>query len=220
MKYIIVCKILLINIKNKMEYLKVIHQKNFTNYVHKPPPYRRNKIVIHGTAGGTAQGAISWMNNPNGAGKNVSVNFVIDEWGRIISLFPEQFYSYHAGSNFRIISESSFGIEIVNWLNLDKKGDKFYSWTNTLVDSSRVKQVSVPWRGYKYFHTITNQQFTSLCIVLKYLCEKYNIRKKFYRNYDPNGNFNTKDFTGILMHSTFHPTKMDFEPSIIPIISI
>ncbi len=40
------------------------------------------------------------------------------------------------------------------------------------------------------------------------------------RNYDPNGNFNTKDFTGILMHSTFHPTKMDFEPSIIPLISI
>jgi len=29
------------------------------------------------------------MNNPNGAGKNVAVNFVIDEWGRIISLFPE-----------------------------------------------------------------------------------------------------------------------------------
>jgi len=37
-----------------MEYLKVITQKNFTNYVHKSPPYKRNKIVIHGTAGGTA----------------------------------------------------------------------------------------------------------------------------------------------------------------------
>jgi len=40
------------------------------------------------------------------------------------------------------------------------------------------------------------------------------------RTYDPTAGFNSNDFTGILQHSSFHPTKMDFEPSIIPRISI
>jgi hypothetical protein len=47
--------------------------KNFTNYVQ--TPVSKNKIVIHGTAGGSANGAIHWMNG--GAGRNVAVDFVI-----------------------------------------------------------------------------------------------------------------------------------------------
>lgn len=196
--------------------MQIIQIKNFNNFVDKNTV--KNKIVLHGTAGGTAQGAISWLNGP--AGKGVAVHYVIGEDAKIYQLFPESKFAYHAGSNFRTISETSFGIEIVNWLNLTKKGDNYYSWTNKKIDKTRVKQINNPWRGYKYFHTITSQQHQAIQYLLKYLCQKYGIKKKFYRNYDPKGEFNTKQFTGILQHSSFHPTKMDFEPTIIPVISI
>lgn len=189
--------------------------KNFTNYVQ--TPVSKNKIVIHGTAGGSANGAIHWMNG--GAGRNVAVDFVIGQNARIYRLFPEEYYAYHAGSKFRTISETSFGIEIVNWLYLTKSGSDYKTWVGSTIDPSRVKQVNM-WRGHKYFHTITQQQHASLQYLLKYLCQKYDIRKRLYRNYDPNYGFNTSDFSGILFHSTFHPSKMDWYPSIIPLIYI
>jgi hypothetical protein len=67
-----------------------------------------------------------------------------------------------------------------------------------------------PWRGYKAFQTITSNQHAALQYLLKYLCERYNIRKKLYRPYDPNLNYNDINLSGIFLHSTFHPTKMDF----------
>jgi len=54
-------------------------------------------------------------------------------------LFPEEYYAYHAGSKFRTISETSFGIEIVNWLYLTKSGSDYKTWVGSTIDPSRVK---------------------------------------------------------------------------------
>lgn len=191
----------------------ILDVKNFINYVKKP--VQKNKVVIHGTAGGTYDGALQTFITGE---RGLSTHFIISELGQIYRLFDQAYFAYHAGINFRTISETSFGIEIVNWVNLTKRNGKYYTWTNKQIDPKYVLTTPV-WRGNQYWHAITPTQHQALQYLLKYLCQKYNIRKKFYRV--PDGTqFNTKQFTGILMHSTFHPTRLDFQNSIIPRISI
>ena len=190
--------------------------KGFNNYIKKTIA-PKNKVVIHGTYGGTGTGAIAWMNGPSG--RHVATHYVIDENAIIWQLIPQQYFAYHAGSNFRTISQTSFGIQIVNFLSLKQLNGDYYSWTNKLIPRDQV--ISTPmWRGCTKFHAITLKQHQSLQYLLKYLCQKYGIRKKFYREYNPKAGFNTRQFTGILQHSSFHPTKMDFHPQVIPRISI
>ena len=195
--------------------MDIIKVKGFTNYINQNTI--KSKIVLHGTYGGTAEGAIAWLNGQ--AGRGVSVHYVIGEDAKIYQLFPEQKFSYHAGGNFRTISQTSFGIQIVNFLSLKYVQGKWRSWTNKVIPENRII-VTEPWRGCTHFHSITPEQHQSLQYLLKYLCQKYDIRKKFYREYNPKAGFNTRQFTGILQHSSFHPTKMDFHPQVIPRISI
>lgn len=195
----------------------IIDYKKFTNYVKRET--QKDKVVIHGTAGGTANGAIGWMNNPQGAGRNVATHFVIDQNANIIRLFPQKYFAYHAGSQFRGISETSFGIEIVNWLNLQIRNGSYYTWTGKKIRPSQVYIAQNIWRGYKAFHKITQKQHKSLQILLKYLCQTYGINKKFYRYYDKQ-RYIDPNFNGIVQHSSFHLTKMDFEPNLIPTIRI
>ena len=196
--------------------MNIIQVKNFNNYIHTDT--EKKSIVLHGTYGGTAEGAISWLNGP--AGKGVSVHYVIGQDGKIYQLFPEQKFAYHAGGKFRTISQTSFGIEIVNFLSLKYMRNNYYSWTNKIIPRQRVLEFQESWRNCKYFQSITSQQHQAIQFLLKYLCQKYDIRKKFYREYNPKAGFNTRQFTGILQHSSFHPTKMDFHPQVIPRISI
>lgn len=195
--------------------MNIIQVKNFKNFVNQQTV--KNKIIIHGTASGNAQGSIQWLSGQ--AGKNVSVHFVIDKNGDIYQLVPEKYFSYNAGANFRKISQTSFSIEIVNWLNLQFINGKYYSWTKKQIDPLQVKIIE-PWRNATAFQAITPQQHLALQDLLKYLCQKYNIKKKLYREYDPNAGFNKNEFNGILFHSSFHPSKMDFPPNLIPKISI
>jgi len=65
--------------------MDIIKVKGFTNYINQNTI--KSKIVLHGTYGGTAEGAINWLNGP--AGKGVSVHYVIGEDAKIYQLFPE-----------------------------------------------------------------------------------------------------------------------------------
>lgn len=193
--------------------MEIINVQNFKNYI--PQQVKKNKIVIHGTAGGTFSGALQTFIMGQ---RGVATNFIISQDGTIHRLFDQKYFAYHAGGNFRTISQTSFGIQIVNWINLKMKNGQYYTWTNKKIHPSLVK-VTEDWRGQKYWQIITPEQHKSLQFLLKYLCQKYSINKSFHREYDPSL-FNTQQFNGILMHSSFHPTRLDFEPTIIPRISI
>lgn len=90
--------------------MKIVNVNKFNNYVQKET--KKRVIVIHGTAGGTANGAIQFMKKYSG--QNVSVHYVIDRDGTIYQLFDDKYYAHHAGSNFRQLSKYSIGIQLVN----------------------------------------------------------------------------------------------------------
>ena len=90
--------------------MNIIPVQKFNNYIQQQTV--KKIIVIHGTTGGTANGAITFMRKDSGA--DVSVHYVIDRNGDIYQLFDEKYFAYHAGANFRNISKISFGIQLVN----------------------------------------------------------------------------------------------------------
>ena len=184
-------------------------QVNKVSYTHKiKSKTKKTGIVIHGTGGSTVDGCIASF-DPNA----VSVPFIIDRDGKIYQLYDEAYDHYHAGSKFRALSRKTIGIELVNWNHLIKKSDGYYSWVNKRIDNDDVINTNL-WRGYIAFQKVTEEQHKSLCELLKYLCEKYGIKKSLIRDYKPEI-INNADWSGICFHSSFHPEKTDFHPSVI-----
>lgn len=79
-------------------------------------------IVIHATAGNSAENAVSWMCNPK---SGVSAHYCIDRDGTVYQLVDESKKAWHAGKsswwNGKVteenLNENSIGIELVNLNN-------------------------------------------------------------------------------------------------------
>ena len=171
-------------------------------------------IVIHGTGGGTVDGAINAF-EPMG----VSVPYIIDRLGNIYKLYDEALDHWHAGAKFRNISRKTIGIELVNWNHLTELNGLYYTWTNKLLKKDEVILAPNMWRGHKAFHNVTKPQHKALSELLAHLCEKYSIRKELTRDYNPD-KINDANWSGICFHSSFHPEKTDFYPMVIDKIQI
>lgn len=190
----------------------IIQIPDFKNYI--KTKTNKRAIVLHGTYSGNAKGTINWLKT--GSQKGVAVHYVIGEGGDIYKLFPESYFAYHCGANFRTLSRQSFGIEITNWLSLQKRQNKkYYTWTNKIISSDEVLQTP-EWRGYRYWQKINEKQLQSIYLLVRYLCNQYNIQKKVAIYKQEMNNIDT--FNGICFHSTFHPTRQDFVPQICKII--
>lgn len=77
---------------------------------------RPSYLIMHYTAGGTADGAISWFRNRE---SDASAHLVIDHNGAITQMVPFNTVAWHAGrSSWRNLvgmNQYAIGIEIVNW---------------------------------------------------------------------------------------------------------
>ena len=171
-------------------------------------------IVIHGTGGGTVDGAIASF-SPTG----VSVPYIIDRTGNVYKLYDEALDHWHAGANFRDISRKTIGIELVNWNHLTELNGLYYTWTKKLVKKDEIVLSPKVWRGYQAFHNIPKAQHNALCELLALLCSKYSITKALTRDFNPDKIKDTK-WSGICFHSSFHPEKTDFYPMAIDKIQI
>ena len=171
-------------------------------------------IVIHGTGGGTVEGAVSSF-EPNG----VSVPYIIDRLGNIYKLYDEALDHWHAGAKFRDISRKTIGIELVNWNHLTELNGLYYTWTKKLIRKDEVILAPKAWRGYTAFNSVPNIQHKALCELLACLCDEYSIKKELTRDYNPS-KIKSADWSGICFHSSFHPEKTDFYPMAISKIQI
>jgi len=190
-------------------------QVNKVNYTHKiKSRTKKTGIVIHGTGGGTVDGAIASF-SPTG----VSVPYIIDRTGNVYKLYDEALDHWHAGANFRDISRKTIGIELVNWNHLSELNGLYYSWTKKLIKKEDVVQAPKAWRGFTYFHNVTKKQHKALCELLTYLCNEYKIKKELTREFNPD-KIKDANWSGICFHSSFHPDKTDFYPMVIDKIQI
>lgn len=126
-------------------------------------------IVIHYTAGGSVESAVSTFTDP---AKQVSAHFIIGRNGAVTQLVPLDTVAWHAGaSSWRgstNVNNRSIGIELVNWGLLTHENGIWCSWSKTKVPDSQVKVVG----GY-HWQTYTESQIKACIDVVRYIQKVY-----------------------------------------------
>lgn len=172
----------------------------------------KNQIVLHHTAsGGIAENVIhGWNFTP----VRVGTAYVIDGKGKIYKAFEPEFWAYHLGlktaSNDKL-NKASIGIEVCNWGQLIKKGDKFYNYVNAEVHIDDVIQIK-KFRGFEYYHKYNDAQIESLRGLLLELSAKFNIKKEYNGDmWDVSQNA-LNGVNGIYTHVSYRSDKNDMSP--------
>ncbi len=143
--------------------------KKFINYSPNFDLKKRKKsqikfIIFHYTGMKNEKVAIERLTNSK---SKVSSHFLIRDNGKIITLVPELYVSWHAGisswQNYRSINKHSIGIEISN-----------------------------PGHSYNY-KKFSKKQIYSILKLTKYLIKKYKIKNKFILGHSDIAPFRKKD---------------------------
>ena len=96
-------------------------------------------IVIHFTAGSSAQSSAKWLCNPQA---KASAHVVVGKKGEIIQLVPFDTIAWHAGKSSwdnRVgLNKYSIGIEIDNPGRLEKRQNGFYTYFGSVIEDNLV----------------------------------------------------------------------------------
>ena len=97
-------------------------------------------LIIHFTAGTTADSAISWFKKSD---SKASAHLIIDRDGSIVQMVPFNRKAWHAGEsswgNLNGINQHSIGVELVNAGKLQRTGgSQWVNWSKRTVPSSEV----------------------------------------------------------------------------------
>jgi N-acetylmuramoyl-L-alanine amidase len=119
-------------------------------------------LVMHFTAGRSADSSVTWLTNP---AAKASAHVVIGEDGKIVQLVPLNMIAWHAGKsayNNRVrVNEFSIGIEIANPGELHRTGSKWRTWFGGVVPDDEViiakHKHGGPEMGWKVY---TSEQLT------------------------------------------------------------
>lgn len=125
--------------------------------------------------------------------------------GEIVQCLPDIGYGWHLSIGNNAVHRQSIGIEVCNfgWVTkggyvdlktgkgVSKKPNSFYTYTGTEIKPEFVTDLGREFRGFRYFHTVTEKQIESLEYLIKILCSKHNIdpenglKKRLLSNTDP-----------------------------------
>lgn len=186
---------------------------------------KKDKIFIHFTAGGpSAQNVIKFWGSDE---TKVSTAYVIDGYkGEIFECFHPDFWSFHLGikGTNGALDKTSIGIEICMWGPITKVGDKFMTYVNKEIDASEVYELNTPFRGYKYFHRISDSQLESLEKILNFLIDHYEIpvQSNFDNTwFDYKPALLTNKNAGLWTHVNVRKDKTDMypEPKLIDLLN-
>ena len=176
----------------------------------------KNKLFIHFTAGGpNASNVIKFWDSDE---PTVSTSFLIDgETGQIFECFSPDYWSFHLGikGTNGALDKTSIGIEICAWGPITKKDDKYYTYVNKELPASEVYELEKPFRGFKYFHKLSDEQFKSLELLVDWIIQEYNIpvQKSFDESwFEFQQDVIDKKTPGIWTHTTVRKDKTDMYP--------
>ncbi|MFX0202521.1 MAG: LysM peptidoglycan-binding domain-containing protein [Candidatus Hodarchaeota archaeon] len=184
-------------------------------------PKSKRLIVLHFTAGSTARSAFNtWMADS----LRIATAYVVDTDGIIYELFDPQCWAYALGIKGQPGSPNekrAIQIEIANVGPLKRRDDTLYWWPpeNSFktrwchLDESH-KYVKGSHRGCDYYAAYPDIQFLSVCNLVKYLCERFDIPKDIPKDklYSCDLDWFT-NYNGIASHQNFRTDKYDIGPA-------
>src|SRR3990167_3863250 len=141
---------------------------------------KKERICQHLTHG-ILTGDIYTLTQPN---NHVSTSYVVARDGTVYRIFPDEFHSYHLGANTSapnsIWSPKSIGIEASCLgpliedkadpsILIDTYGKAYCSKTDTQLYRA------CNYRSYKFFATLTDEQYAAINSLVANLCKKHGI---------------------------------------------
>lgn len=148
--------------------MKII-QSNLPKTQYHDESQPKRVVILHHTAGGSAQSSIDWWKQTS---ERVGTSVVIDRDGTILQTFPFDKWASGLGikqatfSKYNIpninvrLDQISIQIELANYGGLTEKDGKFYTYTNKEIKN--VTKYNTPYKGYKYYESYTEEQIKAL----------------------------------------------------------
>lgn len=136
-------------------------------------------LVLHYTAGRSAQSSINWMTNP---ASKASAHLVLGRDGKITQLAPFNIKTWHAGlshwDGIKYLNKCSIGIEMDNAGPLNKVGSKFQAWFGKEYPASQVLQAKHKLEDEpRWWHTYTEVQLESALELSRLLTSTYGLKE-------------------------------------------
>ena len=200
----------------KMDYVNLKPSSGDNSYYYKSQQVK-TQIVLHYTLG-YLKGDIATMTQHD---YHVSVPFVIGRNGKIYNLFYSGYWAYHLGPNAiggnETQSKRTIAIEISNigGLTQTERGMENY-YKDVYCDVSQdYAYMNQPFRRFNSFATFTDDQYSSLIILLRYLTARNNIERNFLPVVERYTTFNEIiNFNGIVSHINYRKSgKEDIGPA-------
>lgn len=186
------------NLDTDLSARPIINQRFLSRDEYLTTNEKRRYVFLHYTAGWNNPYNVvrDWENDTRGP---IATQFVIGGInpvtgdtkydGEIVQALPDHAYGWHLGIGNTAVHRQSIGIEICNfgWLTQGKwislktnkwvngKPDSFYTYTGAEVKPEFVTDLKRPFRGYRFFHSISERQIESLEYLIKMLCERHKI---------------------------------------------
>lgn len=150
--------------------------------------YQKSRIVLHFTAG-HLRGDMRTLMDPS---STVSVPYVIGRSGTIYQLFNPKYWAWHlgrgaVGTNTNQ-SPRTIAIELSNYGFLIKKGEELHTYYSSesnpdvychISDKSAYLELETKYRDNSFYAAYTEEQYSSLIILLRYLTSVFNIDRSF-----------------------------------------
>ena len=210
------------NSEEVMNFVRCRREDGFHSYYYEEE-FHKTQIVIHFTAG-YLKGDLQALTKKD---NHVSTAFLIPRNGKILNLFPWNKWSYHLGRGAvggnTNGGKRTVGIELSNIGYLRQINGKLYgpySDTDVYCDLSETQyytKIDVPFRGYEYFASFTDEQYESLISVLRFLTSQFNIPREFLpedKRYITGTSDYLPTFQGITSHINYRESgKWDYGPA-------
>ncbi len=132
-------------------------------------------IIIHFTAGRSAESSVDWFKNP---GAGASAHLVIGRDGKISQLIDFNLKAWHAGvsrwAEHVGFNNFSIGIELDNPGRLKKEGGKYIAWFGKeYPEENAVEAIHKHEDAPSFWHSYTEKQIQTCLEVCKVLMQKY-----------------------------------------------
>lgn len=166
----------------------------------------KTQIVLHHTAGGSAEGAITWWKTRSGGTGTIATPYVIERNGDIYQLFKPAQWAHHLGVKGKpALDKRSIGIELVCFGALQIKNAQ----GKDIIDYG-----DEGYRGSRYFEKYTDAQIESLLVLLPILGGVFDIPVK---NALPVNLFSVSSdalagYPGLYTHASYRSDKSDCHP--------
>lgn len=134
-------------------------------------------VIIHYTAGSSAESSAAWLRNPSA---KASAHLVIGKTGKVIQLAPFNIRTWHAGrSSWKGrtgLNQYSIGIELDNAGLLNKSGEGYLTSFNKKIDDANVvlakHKLGTEEKAWEVYTPKQIEVVEQICLALK---EAYNV---------------------------------------------